>query len=52
MLKNDDISKLYQLIDLYLAKRINETEFSDTFFDIYDITMNVKDLNDIEKKGI
>lgn len=50
MLKNNDVSKLYQLIDLYLAKKINETEFCDKFFDIYDITINTKDLNDIEKK--
>lgn len=50
MLKNNDVSKLYQLIDLYLAKRINETEFCDKFFDIYDIIMNINDLNDIEKK--
>ena len=32
MSKNNNVLNLYQLIDLYLAKRINETEFCDKFF--------------------
>lgn len=50
MSKNNNVLNLYQLIDLYLAKRINETEFCDKFFEVYDMTIDVNDLNNIEKK--
>ena len=50
MSKNNNVLNLYQLIDLYLAKRINETEFCDKFFKVYDMTIDANDLNNIEKK--
>lgn len=50
MLKNRDVLSLYQLIDLYLAKKINETEFCDKFFEVYDMIIDINDLNNIEKK--
>lgn len=40
MSKNNNVLNLYQLIDLYLAKRINETEFCDKFFKVYDMTIS------------
>ena len=50
MSKNNNVLNLYQLIDLYLAKRINETESCDKFFKVYDMTIDANDLNNIEKK--
>ena len=50
MSKNNNVLNLYQLIDLYLEKRINETVFCDNFFKVYDMTIDANDLNNIEKK--
>ena len=50
MSKNNNVLNLYQLIDLYLAKRINETELCDKFLKVYDMTIDANDLNNIEKK--
>ena len=47
---HENILKLHQLVDQYLARKMNEIDFSDQFFEIYNIIIDVNDLTDLEKK--
>lgn len=51
MKRSDNILELYQLIDRYLEKGINDKEFCYYFFEFYNIKVDANDLTDIEKEA-
>lgn len=51
MKRSDNILELYQLIDRYLEKGINDKEFCYYFFELYNIKVDANDLTDIEKEA-
>jgi hypothetical protein len=51
MFEKNDKRRLYQLMDIYLSGKIDESTFCDEFYYSYDLEIAIDSLTDIEKEA-